>query len=113
MSAVPVFWLRYRNQMLTAPRLRINFLLWLLLVLTNVTDVLASRYALAHGAVELNPIVAALLDAHGISGLVLFKGFWLVLLLILLPYIKGWLQWLYGFVSVAYLLLSAYHLYHI
>ena len=112
-SAVPAIWLRYRDRALAAPGLRVNFLLWLLLLLTNITDVLASRYALARGAVELNPNVAVLLEAHGISGLVLFKGLWLVLLLLLLPYIKGWLQWLYGFVSLAYLLLSAYHLYHI
>ena len=92
---------------------RINLLLWLLLVITNVTDVLASKHALAHGAIELNPIVALLLESHGMTGLVVVKGFWMVLLLLLLPYVRGWVQWLYALVVFAYLLLSVYHLYHI
>ena len=93
--------------------LRTNLLLWLLLVVTNVTDVLASRHALARGATELNPIVALLLDHHGMTGLVVVKGLWLILLLMLLPYIRGWVQRLYALVALAYLVLSAYHLYHI
>ena len=97
----------------TVAHLRVNYLLWLLLVLTNVTDVLASRHALAHGAVELNPLVARLLEAHGINGLMLIKGFWLALLLVLVPYLRGWVQWLYASVSTAYVLLAAYHLYHL
>ncbi len=94
-------------------RLRINYLLWFLLVATNVTDVLASKHALANGAVELNPIVARLLEAHGITGLVVFKGVWLLLVLVLVPYIRGWTQSLYVFVSFAYVLLAAYHFYHL
>ena len=94
-------------------RLRVNYLLWLLLVITNLTDVLASKHALAHGATELNPIVALLLEAHGITGLVVFKGVWLVALLVLVPLIKGWVQWLFVLVSMAYVLLAVYHLYHL
>ncbi len=111
--ASPGSWLRDRQTQPTPSLLRLNYLLWILLVVTNITDVLASKHAFERGAVELNPIAHLLLEAHGIVGLALFKALWLAILLSLVRFIKGWVQWLYVFACVVYLALAIYHLHHL
>ncbi len=93
--------------------LRLNYLLWVLLVVANITDVLASKHAFERGAIELNPIANLLLEAHGIAGLAVFKALWLVILLSLLRFIEGWVQWLFVFACAVYFALALYHLHHL
>ena len=94
-------------------RLRLNYFLWVLLVVANITDVLASKHAFERGAIELNPIARLLLEAHGIVGLAVFKALWLVVLLILVRFVKGWIQWLFVFACAVYFALALYHLRHL
>ena len=87
--------------------------MWALLAVTNIVDVLASRRAFDFGMGELNPFVSMLLDEFGILGVALFKAFWLLVLLGLLPYVKGWTQKFFELACVVYLLLTALHLWNL
>ena len=94
-----------------SPRARhLNRYLWVLLAVTNLVDLLASRRAFALGIGELNPIVDLLFSAYGIASIALFKLFWLVALLVLLPYVRGWTQALFAFACVIYLGLTMLHI---
>ena len=98
------------------PRIRdehLNVYLWLLLVATNLVDLLASRRAFAIGIDELNPVVDAILVDQGIWGIGLFKAFWLLVLLLLLPRIQGWTQALLAFACLVYFALTLLHLWHL
>ncbi|MCZ6888382.1 MAG: DUF5658 family protein [Gammaproteobacteria bacterium] len=92
------------------PRSHLNIVLWCLLALTNVVDVLASRRAYEIGIGEMNPVVSMLLTQYGVLGIALFKGFWLLLLLLLLSRIAGWTQKLFVCACLIYIALAAYHI---
>jgi hypothetical protein len=87
----------------------LNLYLWAFLVVTNIVDVLASRRAFELGMTELNLVVDLILADYGILGVALFKSFWLVGLMFLLPYIRGWTQLLLGLVCLAYFALTVVH----
>jgi hypothetical protein len=91
----------------------LNRYLWLLLVVTNVVDVLASRRAFEFGIEELNPIVDSVLSAYGIWGIALFKALWLGVLLVLLPHIRGWTRMLLAFACLAYFALTVLHIWNL
>lgn len=59
---------------------------------------------------ELNPLVDLILVDFGVPGIAWFKAFWLFVLLLLLPHIKGWTQLLFGFACLAYFALTAIHI---
>lgn len=109
-------WSRHRSSGLArpgqaSPRARhLNRYLWVLLAVTNLVDLLASRRAFALGIGELNPIVDSLFSTYGIASVALFKAFWLVALLILLPYVRGWIQAFFAFACVVYLGLTMLHI---
>ena len=65
--------------------MRLNLYLWVFLVVTNAVDVLASRRAFELGIAESNRVVDLILANFGLLGVVLFKGFWLLILMLLLP----------------------------
>ncbi len=112
-AASPDSWPSDRQAQPNPSLLRIYYLLWVLLVVANITDLLASKHAFERGAIELNPIANLLLEAHGIAGLAVFKAFWLAVLLSLVRFIKGWVQWLYVFACAVYFALAVYHLHHL
>ena len=88
----------------------LNLYLWAFLVVTNIVDVLASRRAFELGMTELNLLVDLVLADHGILGVVLLKTFWLVVLMFLLPYIRGWTQLLLGLACLAYFAVTVIHI---
>jgi Domain of unknown function (DUF5658) len=88
----------------------LNRYLWALLAVTNLVDLLASRRAFELGIDELNPIVEALFSAYGIASIAAFKLLWLVILLVLIPHIRGWTQAFLAFACVVYLGLTALHI---
>ncbi len=92
--------------------MRLNLLLWWLLTVTNAVDILASRRAYELGIEELNPLISMLLAEHGLLSIVVLKGFWLFLLLRLLPYLQGWTQALFACACLAYFALAVVHLSH-
>ena len=91
----------------------LNRYLWLLLAVTNLVDVLASRRAFEFGMAELNPVIDSLLSAYGIAGVALFKAFWLGVLFFLLPHIKGWTQILLACACAAYFALTVLHIWNL
>ncbi len=92
------------------PRSHLNIVLWCSLALTNAVDVLASRRAYEIGIGEMNPVVSMLLTQYGVLGIALFKGFWLLLLLLLLSRITGWTQKLFACACLIYIALAVYHI---
>ena len=88
----------------------LNLYLWVFLVVTNIVDVLASRRAFEFGIAELNPVVDLILADNGILGVVLFKAFWLFVLMFLLAYIRGWMQLLLGLACLAYFAVAVLHI---
>lgn len=88
---------------------RMNLFLWLLLVATNVIDVLGTGRAFDFGIGELNPIVAGLHAQFGMAGLISFKMFFLSLLFFLLPHVRTWTRALFVAVCSAYVALSVAH----
>lgn len=94
----------------SAQELELNRYLWLLLVVTNLVDVLASRRAFQFGVDELNPIVDGMLSQYGILGVAVFKTFWLAVLLALLPFVHGWSQKFLAVACSAYLVLTVLHI---
>lgn len=99
-------WLRASQQ----SGVQINHVLWMVLLVTNLIDLSASDHAFSRGLVELNPIMSALYLRFGNAGLALFKGFWLLALLLLIPYIRGWTQKPLAFSGLVYLGLAISHL---
>lgn len=87
----------------------VNCVAWVVLVAANAVDVLASRYAFSLGVSELNPLVARLLDAYGIAGLVVVKAVFLAALLVLLPRMNGKLRLLLVFTCIVYVTVVVYH----
>lgn len=88
----------------------LNRYLWVFLVITNVVDVLASRRAFQFGIAEVNPIVDLIISYFGIWGLAVFKVLWILMLMPLLPYIKGWTQAMLGLACLAYFVLTIAHI---
>lgn len=88
----------------------LNRYLWALLAVTNLVDVLASRRAFGLGIGELNPFIESLLARYGLVGLGMLKLFWISVLLILLPYIRGWLHQLLMLACLVYLALTVVHI---
>ncbi len=90
---------------------RTRYYAWCLLLVANVVDVLASRWAFEFGAEELNPLAAMLLSWGGLAMLVWFKGVCLVILLVSIPYMTAvWIQFLFLMTCVVYVCLVAYHI---
>ena len=75
---------------------------WSLLLVTNAVDVLASKRAFASGIAELNPAVDLVISHFGVWALAVSKAIWLVMLLLLLPYIRGWTQALLALSCLVY-----------
>jgi len=92
---------------------RLNLYLWLLLTVTNIVDVLATRRAFEIGIDELNPIVALLYAEYGIGAVAAFKLPFLLLLLFLLPHIRGWTRGLLVLACSAYLALTFAHIWYL
>lgn len=90
----------------------LNVYLWLLLLAANFVDVLASRRAFQIGMSELNPLVDTVLTQNGVWGVVVLKAFWLVVLLPLLPHIRGWTQLLLALACFVYFVLTLLHIWH-
>jgi hypothetical protein len=89
-----------------------NVFLWLVLLMTNLIDIMFSYAAFAKGAVEINPTVSIIIRQFGYIGLAFQKGIPIGALLILLPYIRGKLQYLLGFSVLVYLVLASYLTFH-
>lgn len=99
---------------ITSPRgLRLNHHLWLLLVLTNIIDVIGTGRAFQLGIGELNPIVAAVHGGFGMPGLISLKGLFLGALLYLLPFVRSWTRILFILVCSAYLSLTFAHIWYL
>lgn len=62
----------FKEFILTIPDLYRSSVIWLTLCTLNVVDLLSTKVALAHGAVEANPIMSVLIT-HGWLYVVLFK----------------------------------------
>lgn len=92
---------------------RVNLLLWGLLAAMNLIDLLATRSAFDFGIAELNPVVAQLHTAYGMSGIALCKAALLGLLLVLLPHIRGWLRVLFAAACLIYLVLTGIHVWYL
>ncbi len=92
---------------------RLNWYLWALLVVTNLVDVLATRRAFDLAIPELNPTVEMLISGYGIAGVAAFKALWLLILLVLIPYIRGWTQNLLKLACGTYLVLTVWHISHL
>lgn len=92
---------------------RLNFYLWLLLAVTNLVDVLATRRAFNIGIDELNPIVALVYAQYGIGAVAAIKVPFLVMLCFLLPYIRGWTRTMLVLACSAYLALTFAHIWYL
>ena len=92
---------------------RLNLYLWLLLVVTNLVDVLGTQRAFALGISELNPIIASIYAAYGIVAIVIFKGVFLGILGLTLPWIRGWTRALLAGACCAYLALTVAHIWYL
>jgi len=92
---------------------RLNLCLWLLLSVTNVVDVLATRRAFQIGIEELNPIVALVYSQYGIGAVAALKVPFLILLCCLIPYIRGWTRGLLILACGIYLTLTAAHIWYL
>lgn len=88
----------------------LNRYLWLFLVVTNAVDVLASRRAFQFGIAELNPIVDLIISYFGIWGLAAFKALWIIMLMPLLPFVRGWTQAMLALACLAYFVLTIGHI---
>lgn len=84
-------------------------ILWAFLLLANLADVIATSQAFAMGIAEANPISAWIAARWGITGLTLHKFVWLVAIVYLLPYIRGWTYGLLGFACAVYGALMVVH----
>lgn len=92
---------------------RLNLYLWLLLVVTNLVDVLGTQRAFALGIGELNPLIAAIYAEHGIVAVALFKSVFLGILGMTLPWIRGFNRALLAGACCAYLALTAAHIWYL
>jgi len=88
----------------------LNRYLWLLLAVMNLGDILASRRAFQLGIGELNPLVETINLEYGIFGVTLFKALWIFVLLLLLPFIRGWIQMLFAITCLIYFAVTLLHL---
>jgi hypothetical protein len=91
----------------------LNLYLWVLLVVTNLVDVLGTSRAFEIGIGELNPVVDVVHATFGISGLVTAKVIFLSLLFFLLPYVRTWTRALFAFACSAYLALTVAHIWYL
>jgi len=92
---------------------RLNFYLWLLLVVTNVIDVLGTRRAFSVGIHELNPIVEFFYAQFGMISIAFAKAVFLVLLYFLIPHIRGFNRALFVFACCVYLALTFAHVWYL
>jgi hypothetical protein len=91
------------------PITRLQMMLWSVLFLMNIIDVSSTWYAFNLGCTEANPVMAFVYGIGGINALTLFKCFWLLVLLELLPHITGWKMHLLALCCVIYSALAVYH----
>ena len=90
--------------------LRINILLWLILVVGNLLDLLVTYYAFSQGAIEANPFMFFICTKYGNLALAFYKGLLLGVLLFLLPFIKNIFQKGLIFSCSVYILLVISHI---
>ena len=88
---------------------RLNYFLWAFLVVANAVDVLASGRAFEFGIAEVNPFAELIIANSGIWTLALFKAFWILMLLPLLPHVKGWTRALLALACTVYGVLTIAH----
>ena len=89
--------------------IRLNIVLWSILMLTNLTDIIFSYKIFSEGGVEINPLMSALCTKFGNVALSFYKGFILGVLFILLPYVKNKLQSFLLLSCIAYIILVISH----
>jgi hypothetical protein len=90
---------------ITSPQM----MLWTILFLMNIIDVTSSWYAFSLGCTEVNPLMSFVYGIGGINALTLFKCFWLLVLLELLPHVTGWKMHLLTACCFIYSCLAVYH----
>ena len=92
---------------------RLNLWLWILLCVTNLVDVLATRRAFDLGIGELNPIVETFFVTYGIGSVAIFKALFLGMLWFTLPWIRSWTRALLGLACAAYFALTLMHIWYL
>ncbi len=90
--------------------IKLNLILWTVLFVTNIIDIIITYYAFAKGAVEANPAMYLISKHFGDVAITFYKGFFLGVLFILLPFIKKRLQKFLIFACIVYILLTLSHL---
>jgi len=85
-------------------------MLWLVLFLANAIDVAGSWYAFSLGYDELNPLMNFIYRRYGMSGITLFKGFWLCAVFPLLHHLNGWIMSLFVLCCGVYSCLAVIHI---
>jgi len=88
---------------------RLNILLWLILVVTNLLDLLVTYYAFSKGAIEANPLMFLLCTNYGNMAMAFYKGLLLGMLMFLLPFIRNFLQKCLIFSCSVYVILVISH----
>ena len=89
---------------------KIAYGLWLVLFAANSVDVGASFFAIEVGYLEANVLVREVYEKFGLTGLIIVKTFWLLVLLVLVPWMQGWTLALLAFASLIYVFVTIYHL---
>lgn len=65
-----------------------NYILFAILVILNVLDIYYSRIAFNIGISESNPVIELVVAKYSFTGMIAVKGFFLVILAILLPFAR-------------------------
>jgi hypothetical protein len=86
-----------------------NVAAWIVLFITNLIDLLVTYYAFTRGAVEGNPFMAMICRQFGYVGLAAYKGFFMGMLLVLIPFITRRIQWLLWVTVLSYGVLTLSH----
>jgi hypothetical protein len=97
----------------TYSRDRIQLKLWMILFLGNAIDIASTWFAFSLGCDDLNPVMNYLFVKNGMAGLILFKSFWLFVLLIFSRQIEGWKLGLVMASCFFYYDLALFHFYQI
>ncbi len=90
-----------------------NIILWMILVFTNLVDIMYTYYVFSKDGIECNPILIFMCSKFGNISIAFFKGFLLGFLFLLLPFIRGWLQKLLFFPCLVYCILIITYVFNI
>lgn len=85
-------------------------ILWILLFWANLMDYLGTQHALSHSCHELNPLISSLLQVKEFNAFLTMKAFFLAVLLVLLPFIRGKTLALLAIATIVYLMVAAYQI---